>query len=96
MAAIWAASWPRVQEQLDVLDRAAQALTDGTLHDELKREAEREAHRLAGSTGSFGFKSASPLALELEGLFQIQTPDPEVVSRLVRALRQELEASPPA
>jgi HPt (histidine-containing phosphotransfer) domain-containing protein len=69
MRAIWIGSLPRTRAQLDVLEQAAQAVCDGTLDDTMRRNAEREAHRLAGSTGSFGFKDASPIAREIESMF---------------------------
>lgn len=91
MAAIWVKSLPHVREQLDVLERAAMALMDHSITDELRLEAEREAHRLAGSAGSFGFVGASPMARELEYLFQSADPDPRRAAELALALRQQLD-----
>ncbi|HUP89264.1 MAG TPA: response regulator [Longimicrobiales bacterium] len=91
MAAIWAKSLPHVREQLDLLERAAMALMDQSITDELRSEAEREAHRLAGSSGSFGFVEASPLARELETLLQGADPDPRRAAELALALRQLLD-----
>lgn len=92
MAAIWAKSLPHLREQLDLLERAAMAVMDGTLDEELRRAAEREAHRLAGSAGSFGFTAASPMARELEHLFQEGlAPDARRVAELVVGLRKQLD-----
>ncbi|MDP1794916.1 MAG: response regulator [Acidimicrobiales bacterium] len=69
--AILKQTWPLVREfvgeQVDVVDAAALALlTPGAIFDPVK--AERMAHRLAGSLGSFGIPIASDEARELEVL----------------------------
>lgn len=91
MMAIWAKSLPHVREQLELLERAAVSLMDGSITDELRREAERESHRLAGSSGSFGFTDASPIARELEYLFQNPQPDARRAAELVMSLREQLD-----
>jgi len=80
-----------VAGQLAVLDRAVVALTGGTLEEGLARDAERAAHKLTGSAGTFGFERASELAQELEEILA----DPTVVHsgrprELLDALRAEL------
>lgn len=57
-----------------VLERAAEAAMAGTLDDELREKAARQAHRLAGSLGTFGFSKASDRARELEHLFERELP----------------------
>ena len=91
MMAIWAKSLPHVRAQLDTLERAAMAIMDGSLDEELRRDAEREAHRLAGAAGSFGFNDASPIARELEYLFQNPKPDARRAAEIVLSLREQLD-----
>jgi len=61
----------------------------------MRRQAEREAHKLAGSVGTFGFAEASRLAREMEQMFQEETaleaPQALRLSTLVVSLRQALE-----
>jgi HPt (histidine-containing phosphotransfer) domain-containing protein len=88
LTAIWARSLPHIRAQLDVLDQMAIALREGTLTPELRGEGEREAHRLAGSGGSFGFHEASRIARELEHMLHgTGALDARAVSERVVALR---------
>ncbi len=57
-------------DRLAVLKQAVAALSRGTLSNELRQQAGREAHKLAGSLGSFGFAQASQLAQEIETLLE--------------------------
>ena len=92
MAAIWVKSLPIVRNQISVLELMAEAVQSGTLTDELRRSAEREAHRLAGSAGSFGFHSASVAARELEEMLESDAPLPAPrVVELVGSLRRTLD-----
>lgn len=85
-----------------MLEQAAVALLEGALGEALREQAEREAHKLAGSLGTFGFAHGSRLAGEMERLFRAGKPLGQAetlrLSELVVALRQELErpaAAPP-
>jgi diguanylate cyclase (GGDEF)-like protein len=51
---------------VDVVEEAVSALLAGHLPPDLRERARREAHKLAGSAGTFGFPRASTLARELE------------------------------
>jgi len=96
--AIWEQHRTGVLERLDVLDRAVTALMTGSLDEELRAEAEREAHKVAGSVGTFGFARASERARELElALAGPASPGQErlpALAELVVSLRQELEEQP--
>ena len=92
IAAIWQKSLPRVREQLDLLERAAVELLEGGLDNDLRREAEREAHKLAGAAGSFGFRESSEIARELELMLVAgASPDPRRAAEIVVALRKQLD-----
>ena len=96
-------AWERfrgaVVARVDVVEAAAVAVLEGTLDAETRRAAEREAHKLAGSVGTFGFAHGSRLARELELLLGGSTPLGQAealkLTDLAVALRREL-AKPPA
>jgi diguanylate cyclase (GGDEF)-like protein len=72
--AIWARRRPEVLVRVDVVEAAVAALLAGHLPDELRDQARREAHKLAGSAGTFGFPRASALARELELALEAEAP----------------------
>ena len=97
VARIWEDRKASVVGRIAALDTAAAALGAGRLGEEERRRAEGEAHKLAGSTGMFGFPVASELAREIECLLA-DAPSPSESGRLAALavlLRRELE-SPPA
>lgn len=85
-------------EQVGVLEKAKTALSEGNCNNELQLAAEREAHKLAGSMGTFGYPEGSKLAREAEHLLMGARPlkQDEICrfSQLVMALQQELAKSP--
>ena len=96
IASIWQKSLPRVREQIDIIERAVIGLLDESLDPELQREAERAAHKLAGSCGSFGYRECSLFARELELMFEpAGTADARRASELVLQLRQQLDPDEP-
>jgi len=66
LQAVWEHQHDRVSERIDSIERAIDALADGRLDADMKRDAERAAHMLAGSLGMFGFIEASDAAHILE------------------------------
>ena len=82
-----------------VLEQAAMALLEGTLDDELRRQAAREADKLAGSVGTFGFTEGARLAREMEHMLQAGVVLEQMhalrLSELVVALLKELERPVP-
>jgi diguanylate cyclase (GGDEF)-like protein len=63
---VWQNSQSRIEEQIQVLEKAARQ--NPTLDAELQQQAYREAHTLAGALGTFGFAEGSRLAREIEHL----------------------------
>jgi HPt (histidine-containing phosphotransfer) domain-containing protein len=63
-----------------VIERAIAALASDRLDTDLRRDAERAAHMLAGSIGMFGFIRASKAARDLE--LQLAHPTPDRVPAL--------------
>ena len=93
VARIWEERKESVVGRIAALDAAASALAEGRLEDEQRRHAEGEAHKLAGSTGMFGFPLASDMAQEIEAMLSKPLPSSEStrLATLAAALRSELE-----
>ncbi len=94
--------WKRFQADLaarvETLEATIVALQEGRLDESLRRQAERDAHRLAGSAGMFGQPQASEVARALEALFAGADPIPKSavpgIRRQVAALRDALAREP--
>lgn len=97
VAKLWERVSQGVSDRLVILEQAATALLVGTLSEPLRQQAEREAHKLAGSLGTFGFAQGSRLAQEMESLLQPHASlNQHQVLRfcqLITALRHELKPS---
>jgi diguanylate cyclase (GGDEF)-like protein len=95
---VWNERRGSVLARVDALEEALAAGLSGTLSDEQRDAARREAHTLAGSAGTFGFPAATRLARELE--HALEAPAPPALGELPRlcevvvALRRELERDP--
>jgi diguanylate cyclase (GGDEF)-like protein len=98
VAGVWAKYRDQVLARVDVLEAAALGLLEGRLDREGRREAEREAHKLAGSVGTFGFAEGSRLAREAETLLAGPAAPGQAealrLADLAVALRRELTAPP--
>lgn len=88
----------KVGSRIKVLKLAADAIRKGTLDVELRQKAEQEAHKLAGSLGSFGFPKGSLLADEIEDIFQNKKSISQAkcfyLDKLLMELQRELEKAP--
>lgn len=93
---IWYRIKDRVGEQVGVLEQAVAALEQQKLEQDLRQQAQREAHTLAGSLGTFGLPKGTQLARQIEGALQAQPLSQANAASLrksVEALRQEIERS---
>ncbi|WP_310571078.1 response regulator [Gemmatimonas sp.] len=94
--AIWARSRSVMLAHVDCIEAAAASLLTAVLSMPERAEAQRAAHRLAGTVGTFGFHAASAIARELEVAFEACTPgDSVTVLRIAEqslALRAALDA----
>jgi HPt (histidine-containing phosphotransfer) domain-containing protein len=92
------ALWERFKgvafDRLEVVEAAAIAQLEGRLDAAGRRRAEREAHKLAGSVGTFGFGEGSRIAREIELLLQGPLGETQTLrlSDLTVALRRTLES----
>ncbi|MBW4667389.1 MAG: response regulator [Cyanomargarita calcarea GSE-NOS-MK-12-04C] len=98
LAHVWNKFKGRVKEQVNLLEQAAEASVGNVLNQELRSQAQREAHTLAGSLGTFGFPTGSNLARKIEHLVKIDRQLEKIEARdfcdLVVALRTEIELEP--
>jgi HPt (histidine-containing phosphotransfer) domain-containing protein len=63
---VWEHQQDRVSDRIGTIERAVAELADDRLDPDLRGEAERAAHMLAGSLGMFGFIAAADAARRLE------------------------------
>lgn len=95
LTALWQRSKEKYCDRLKVLEQAVAALITDTLSEELRQQAQMQAHTLIGSLGSFGLMEASRLSCAIEQSFQalltLTQAEKELLSERVVALRQLLE-----
>ena len=109
IAAIWERRRDQVMGRVGVLVRVAESLRESAASEmtpgvapemtigvapEMTSEAKDEAHRLAGSLGSFGFDEGSGIATEIEELLSQVIGGPEWIDRVetkVMALKAYME-----
>ncbi|MGE5658126.1 MAG: response regulator [Actinomycetota bacterium] len=95
IAKVWERFKDKIHDRVTAIEEATTALSAGKLDPELKSQAEREAHKLVGSLGTFGLSLGSQLAREIERFFH-QQPEPTVAPHLwelIARLRQLLHES---
>ena len=98
VAAVWERRRVEVMDRVDTLVGVAASLRDAASDQavaEVAAEAEVEAHRLAGSLGSFGFDEGSDIAAEIEGLLSHGCGGPEWITRIesrASAFREYMES----
>lgn len=95
MARLWDRNRSTIMSRIGVIQQAAVDLLDGELDEDGRRRAQGEAHKLAGTLGTYGFSQGSYLARELEqtGLSgeDLGRDQAHRVAHLVKALREELD-----
>lgn len=89
MSGMWQQYRGLMVQRLEVLQTAATAIQTGKLSQELRQDAERAAHKLAGVLGMFERESGTLLARELEVLLGHETL-PSAQERKLLSLVQEL------
>jgi diguanylate cyclase (GGDEF)-like protein len=86
IAAIWEKSRDDVLARVTMLEEAVAALMENRLTEAERRSAERDAHRLAGSAGTFGFVRASQSERKMEWIFA--GPDPNTPDKVLTAAEE--------
>lgn len=97
LAKVWERFRDSTLARVGTLEAAVLNLLQDTLSDEERAAAEREAHKLAGSAGTFGFPRSSRIAKEIEQRFSnsgLESSDSVDLSEQVIALRKDLEGAP--
>lgn len=96
--AIWNNNRDDVMHRVASLEDAVASLIEGSLSPDTRLAAERDAHRLAGAAGTFGFRRASAAARELESILAGSHPIPLdrtlAAADEVVALRGDLSRDP--
>ncbi|HUX86780.1 MAG TPA: response regulator [Chloroflexota bacterium] len=97
VAALWGQFRETNFQRIETIERATMTAPTETLTPDMRREAERAAHKLAGAVGTFGFLAASRCARDIEqilaGTASLTQPCLVQLSGLVVDLRRDLEAS---
>ena len=95
LAGVWRQFQGRVNQQIETLEQAATAVKENTIDQHLLALAQREAHTLGGSLGTFGLSKGSKLAREIESLLtsekSLQIEEIKQLDNLVISLRQEID-----
>lgn len=98
LTALWQRFKGKYRDRMTILEKAVTALQKGKLTEDLKQQALREAHTLAGSLGSFGFSEASHLSREIEQALQassrLNAAQEKHLSQLIKTLADSLESTP--
>jgi DNA-binding response OmpR family regulator len=96
-AQIWQQIRGNVLKQVGELEAAIATLNPQNSHPEALPIAQKTAHQIAGTVGSFGFDAASHIARAIESLLAAYGPErsPTSLAQLVNILKTELEAEPP-
>ncbi|BAZ52112.1 multi-component transcriptional regulator, winged helix family protein [Nostoc sp. NIES-4103] len=85
-------------QRVTLLEQVEQALQIGKLQPELQQRASNEAHKLAGTLGSFGYETGSKLAQAIEHLLMddklLGAKEVSQLSQLVIQLKQALNKPP--
>src|SRR4051794_1070264 len=100
LAEIWERHHAAVLEQVAVIEAAVVALMRDDLDDEQRAAATREAHKLAGSLGTFGLARASERSRELELLLgapdELGAASLPRLSELVVSVRDDVQGVLPS
>jgi DNA-binding response OmpR family regulator len=92
--AIWQRSRQDIEGRVEAIEAAALALLEDSLTPEAREDTRRQAHKLAGVAGTFGFPHATTLAQEAEAILTPETvvtpADVVRLSAIANELRREL------
>lgn len=87
-----------LRERFDLLEQAIVQLATFTPETQIIKQAKVEAHRLAGSLGSYGYPEGTKIARKIEHLLEESTPSLQnksvQLAELVKSLQQTLQQQP--
>jgi HPt (histidine-containing phosphotransfer) domain-containing protein len=93
IARLWVQSRPVVLERIDELQETARGLSEGRMTAQELEGARTEAHKLAGSLGTFGLPRGSELARDVEQELETGGRNPALLSDLLAQLRAVVDES---
>lgn len=94
----WVQYRTQYSDRLSIIEQAVSALQTKTLTQELRQQAQQEAHTLKGSLGLFDLDHASELSRQIEQLLKTDLLTQKQQAHLVKLtsrLRQAIEQPPP-
>ena len=96
IAALWDDAQARIRARMAAIDAAVAAMGDDDLADEDRALAGGEAHKLAGSLGTFGVPEGSRVARDLEQILTEDGADADAARAraLAAELRDAVDAGP--
>lgn len=87
-----------LREKFATLELAIVQLANVNSQDDIIQQAQREAHRLAGSLGCYGYPEGSTIARNIEHLLEKQTLSPQdksvQMAKLVKLLQETMQQQP--
>ncbi|MEO1131906.1 MAG: response regulator, partial [Cyanobacteria bacterium J06639_1] len=84
----------KLDQRVDTIDRAVQAIATNSIDELLLKEAQRLAHQLAGLLGTIGFDRGTAFARQIEAQLKRDRPGIVQLVGLLADLRQELTGEP--
>jgi chemotaxis protein histidine kinase CheA len=90
LRSIWREQQHRLTARIAVIERATVAIEHDCLGEELRAQAQRAAHTLAGSIGIFGLEDAGAAAHALE--LELACPAPERTAAIRELLVRLMQA----
>jgi HPt (histidine-containing phosphotransfer) domain-containing protein len=94
MARLWTKFLPEIERRLGVLEAAVESLEAGSLSAEQREVAHSDAHKLAGSLGTFGLQRGTEVAREAELMLAAEQDSPSALelASLVSELRSLIDS----
>src|SRR5437588_849536 len=94
IARLWEKHRPAIFARIDTLEEAAARFTAGRIEPGAHRRVEDEAHKLAGSLGTFGYPEGSRLARAIEHMVlgggALQLPEVQQLAVMVFDLSRQV------
>ncbi|MEO0942804.1 MAG: response regulator [Cyanobacteria bacterium J06642_12] len=92
----WQQLKPKMQERVEAISTAVQAIAAGNLTHASVEAGCGEAHKLAGILGTVGFQRGTALARQIEAQLRGSLPSAVKLQQLLEDLQRELEREPDA
>jgi CheY-like chemotaxis protein/HPt (histidine-containing phosphotransfer) domain-containing protein len=96
LSVVWAGHFEAQERRVATQEQAVVALLAGSLDAAAREAAARDAHKLAGSLGTFGLDEGSSLAGQIEEAWLAEHQEMASLATTVAALRKLLEEHRPA